>query len=96
MKHTLALITTLLASSWIHAAPEGAVDRSVQGAATPAVSVPLERILTVDGSHLIVPVSNREKDPSGMVLLGIYDGEKLVRDFTVGLPQGEEAFWLAA
>jgi hypothetical protein len=56
----------------------------------------LETILTVDESHLIVPVSNREKDPSGMVLLGIYDGEKLVRDFTVGLPQGEEAFWLAA
>ncbi|PAW67599.1 MAG: hypothetical protein B9S38_12225 [Verrucomicrobiia bacterium Tous-C4TDCM] len=35
MKHTLALITTLLASSWIHAAPEGAVDRSAQGAAKP-------------------------------------------------------------
>jgi fructan beta-fructosidase len=96
MKHTLALITTLLASSWIHAAPEGAVDRSVQGAATPAVSVPLERILTVDGSHLIVPVSNTMKDPGSMVLLGIYDGDKLVQDFTVGLPQGNEAFWLAA
>ena len=56
----------------------------------------METILTVDESHLIVPVSNIEKDPSGMVLLGIYDGDKLVQDFTVGLPQGEEAFWLAA
>jgi hypothetical protein len=69
------------------------VPRSPASAAAP---LPLETILTVDESHLIVPVSNREKDPSGMVLLGIYDGEKLVRDFTVGLPQGEEAFWLAA
>jgi fructan beta-fructosidase len=99
MKHTLTLITTLIASSLLHAAPETHVDHLAQTAAKPVPAtppVPLERILTVDGSHLIVPVSNVVRDPSGMVLLGIYDGEKLVQDFTVGLPQGDEAFWLAA
>ena len=75
------------------------VDHIVQTDTKPALPPPLvalEKMLTVDGTHLIVPVSNAAKGPSGMILLGIYDGDKLVQNFTVGLPQGDDAFWLAA
>jgi fructan beta-fructosidase len=75
------------------------VDHIVQTDAKPALAAPLvalEKTLTVDGTHLLVPVSNAAKGPSSVILLGIYDGETLVQDFTVGLPQGNDASWLAA
>jgi fructan beta-fructosidase len=58
--------------------------------------VALEKTLTVNGSHLIVPVSNNAKGPTDVILLGIYEGDALVQTFTVGLPQGNDASWLAA
>ncbi len=75
------------------------VDHIVQTDAKPALAAPLvalEKTLTVDGTHLIVPVSNAAKGPGSVILLGIYDGETLVQDFTVGLPQGDAVSWLAA
>jgi fructan beta-fructosidase len=99
MKFTVTLITALVASSLLHSAPETNGHHPARTAAKPVPAtppVPLERIMTVDGSHLIVPVSNVAKGPGSAILLGIYDGEKLVQDFTVGLPQGDQAFWLAA
>ena len=74
------------------------VDQIVQSdtdSAPLAAKVVLEKTLKVDGSHLIVPVSNTAKGPN-VVLLGIYDGATLVQDFNVGLPQGNDASWLAA
>ena len=55
----------------------------------------LEKTLTVNGSYLIVPVANYPKS-TNVLLLGIYDGDKLVQNFNVTLPQGNDAFWLAA
>ena len=59
------------------------------------VPAALEKTLTVNGSHLIVPVANYPKGTNSL-LLGIYDGGTLVQNFTVALPQGNDAFWLAA
>jgi fructan beta-fructosidase len=56
------------------------------------VTVTLEKTLTVTGSHLIVPVSNRGK----AMLLGIYDGDRLVQNFNVELPHDGDISWLAA
>lgn len=91
MKHTLTFITTLVASSLLHAASEA--DAKPSPGTTP---IPLEKILTVDGTHLIVPVSNVAKGPGASILLGIYDGDKRVQDFTVGLQQGDDPYWLVA
>jgi fructan beta-fructosidase len=57
--------------------------------------VPLEKILTVDGSHLIMPVGNYS-GKTNQTLLGIYDGQKLVQSFMVSLPHGGDPFWLSA
>ncbi len=56
------------------------------------IRIALKKTLTVGGTHLIVPVSNSGKQS----LLGIYQADTLVQSFTVALPQGDEAFWLAA
>jgi fructan beta-fructosidase len=56
----------------------------------------LEKTLTVNGSHLIVPVANNTSMPNNEMLLGIFDGESLVQSFNVRLPQGDEVSWLAA
>lgn len=74
------------------------VDQIVQsdkktGAA--AALVALAKTLTINGSHLIVPVANNPKGVKPL-LLGIYDGEKMVQSFSVSLPQTNDAFWLAA
>jgi len=58
--------------------------------------VVLEKTLTVDNSHLLVPVGNTAKGPGSSLLLGIYDGSALVQDFTVTLPQDGKPSWLAA
>ena len=51
-----------------------------------------EKTLTVTGTHLIVPVANE----GPRQLLGIYDGERLVQNFTVTLPRQGAPHWLAA
>lgn len=56
------------------------------------VLVAANKTLKVVDTHLIVPVSNSAK----VSLLGIYDGDNLIQDFTVALPQGNEAHWVAA
>jgi fructan beta-fructosidase len=63
---------------------------------TNAVSamVTLEKSLTVNGTHLLVPVSNSKR--SKALLLGIYDGDTQVQNFTITLPQDKEVSWLAA
>lgn len=69
--------------------------QSDQHAAEFPVSVagaPLEKKLTVDNSHLIVPVANKGERTQ----LGIFEGDRLVQDFTVALPQGDAPHWLAA
>lgn len=64
--------------------------------------VPLNKMLLVEGTHLIVPVCNGRdgkplpKEASNFVELGIYEGDKLIQSFSVALPQEGEAFWLAA
>ncbi len=63
---------------------------------TNAVSslVALEKSLTVNGTHLLVPVSNSKRGKA--LLLGIYEGNTLVQNFTITLPQEKDASWLAA
>lgn len=71
------------------------VDHIVQSKAAavkPVVLLNLQRTLKVDQTHLIVPVANKGKRE----LLGIYDGDRLVQNFTVALPQGNAPYWLAA
>jgi fructan beta-fructosidase len=54
--------------------------------------ITMKKTLTVDGTHLIVPVSNTGKQ----TLLGIYRGDVMVQNFAVALPSGDEPYWLAA
>jgi fructan beta-fructosidase len=78
--------------SWGHINVDHIVQTDVNTAPVP-VLVALEKTLTVDGSHLLVPVGNKAGKP---LLIGIYDGEKLVQNFNVALPQGKDSSWLAA
>jgi fructan beta-fructosidase len=78
--------------------PLRAADPAPSATPSPAPApllVPVEKTLAVDGSHLIVPVGNYE-GKTNQILLGIYDGPKLVQNFTVSLPHGNDPFWLAA
>ena len=70
----------------------------VAPAAAPApvvVTVPLATTLTISGTHLLVPIANSPRG-ANVVLLGIYDGDQLVQNFTASLPRDNETFWLAA
>ena len=67
-------------------------DKKSEAAAT---LVTLAKTFTINGSHLIVPVANNPKGVKPL-LLGLYDGDKLVQSFTVSLPQANNPFWLAA
>lgn len=72
------------------------VDHIVQSDAKSApVLVPLEKTLLVSGSHLIVPISNLGRSGQAL-LLGLYEGEKLVQSFNVVLPRDDDPHWLAA
>jgi fructan beta-fructosidase len=53
--------------------------------------------LRVDGTHLHVPVANTPR-PEGerQVLLGLYDGDRLVQNLTVTLPREHDVYWMAA
>jgi fructan beta-fructosidase len=79
-------------SGWGHINVDQIVQSDTNSAPIAAL-VMLEKMLTVDGSHLIVPVANVK---GANVLIGIYDGETLVQNFNVSLPHGDDAFWLAA
>ncbi len=68
---------------------------AVPPAAPPPPPVPMARTLAVTGSHLLVPIANYARGVN-VVLLGIYDGDKLVQNFTVSLPRDGDAFWRAA
>jgi fructan beta-fructosidase len=57
--------------------------------------VAMAKTLTVSGTHLIVPIANYARG-ADVVLLGLYDGDRLVQNFTASLPRGNDAFWLAA
>jgi hypothetical protein len=96
MNHKITLITALLIIAFLTASPNSIAGEFVQIDKPATAQMPMEKILTVDSTHLIVPISNVAKGPSSSILLGIYDGDKRVQDFTVGLPQGDEPFWLAA
>ena len=76
---------------WGHVNVDHVVQSDAKAAPAP---VRLARTLTVDGSHLIVPVANVGGDRR--IRLGIFDGAALVQDFDVALPAGDEPFWLAA
>lgn len=71
------------------------VDHITQSDTAAAAKIVLEKNLTVNGTHLIVPVCNESKRGNSF-LLGIYDGEKLVQNFTVALPNDGDAAWLVA
>ena len=91
-KTAVILIVDLRQGGWGHIN----VDQIVQSdtkAGNPLVA--LEKTLTVNDSHLIVPVGNYPKGVKALTL-GIYDGKTLVQSFTVALPQGNDAYWLAA
>ena len=79
---------------WGHISVDQIV-HSDTNAAPAATKVLLEKTITVNAGHLIVPVSNTAKGPA-IIPLGIYDGDTLVQSFDVGLPQGDDASWLAA
>ncbi|MCA8988614.1 MAG: hypothetical protein KDA78_13275, partial [Planctomycetaceae bacterium] len=54
--------------------------------------VELQKELLVNNSHLIVPVANRGKQQ----LLEIYQGDRLIQNFNVVLPEQGATSWLAA
>ncbi len=58
--------------------------------------VALSASLKVSNTHLIVPVANYPRNKTDHELLGIYDGEKLIQNFTVSLPKENDAYWLAS
>ena len=76
-------------------ADEKAAEAKVAEIKAPEVLVPLEKTLTADGTHLLVPVFNGKGNKLDLPL-GIYDGTKLVQSFSVTLPQGDQSCWMAA
>lgn len=55
------------------------------------------KFLRVNDSHLVVPVANYPRDGSGDIhRLGIFDGDRLIQDFTISLPRNDDAYWLNA
>lgn len=55
---------------------------------------PLEKTLTVDNTHLHIPVNNTS-DKQARVKVEIHDGENLIQNFDVALPDGEAPDWIA-
>ena len=87
---TLALVSSLIAQ-----ATKRPDTSAVPPAASPPPPVLMSRTLAVTSTHLIVPIANYARG-TDVVLLGIYDGDRLVQNFTASLPRGNDAFWLAA
>ncbi|MEI6716010.1 MAG: glycoside hydrolase family 32 protein [Verrucomicrobiota bacterium] len=93
------LLATFLFSSFV--ALQAAGPNTQDASAAAPARVALEKTLTVDGTHLIVPIANYHKGPNTktdprFIDLGVYDGDKLLQSFNVSLPQGSDAYWLAA
>ena len=78
-------------TGWGHISVDHLVQSKIS-AIEPIVLLNLKKTLKVDETHLIVPVANKGQRQ----LLGIYDGERLVQNFHVTLPQGNAPHWLAA
>lgn len=71
------------------------VDQIVQSDTKTPGSVVLEKTLTVNGSHLLVPVGNAAIGNNPLTLR-IYDGETIIQSFSVALPKDGEPYWMAA
>lgn len=72
------------------------VDQVVQTDTKPqGLLVSLEKMLIVNGSHLILPVGNYGVRQNELPLR-IYAGNTQVQFLNVSLPQGNDSFWLAA
>ena len=71
-------------------------DEVAKGAAPdkrgPVNRISLSTTIAVDSTHLLVPVSNAGK----RLLLGIYDGDTFVQNFSVALPKEGAPCWMAA
>ena len=67
-------------------------DTAVEG---PPPPVGAARTLVVDGTHLLVPVSNVDSR-DGRTELGLYDGDRVVQTFDVMLPPDGTPSWTAA
>jgi len=101
-KRMLAFITVLmLVPLNMLQTAESIVQANTDGEPARAL-VNLTKSLVVNGTHLIVPVCNGKdgkplpKDAPNFVVLGIYDGDKLVQSFSVSLPQFSDTSWLTA
>lgn len=58
----------------------------------PVILKTLQKGLTVDSTHLLMPVANKGE----RLLMGVYHGDRLVQNFTVALPKDDAPYWLAA
>ncbi|MEM9283330.1 MAG: sulfatase-like hydrolase/transferase [Verrucomicrobiota bacterium] len=81
---------------WGHIVVDQIFQSGQPAADSPAVvgGKPLEKTLTVDNTHLHIPVDNTA-DKQARLKLGIYDGETLVQNFDVAIPDGTPADWIA-
>ena len=68
------------------------ITQSDKNSASLMVAMTTTLKVKVDGTHLIVPVSNTGK----VFLFGIKEGDKLIQNFNLALPQADEPFWHAA
>ncbi len=91
-KSAVIQIVDKRSGGWGHINVDQIVESDTKAAVAAAV---LEKALKVTDGYLIVPVANVSKDNRNIVL-GIYNGTKLVQNFTVMLPQPGDASWLAA
>ena len=79
---------------WGHINVDQIIQSDTKGT-TGASTVLLEKTLTVNGSHLLVPVTNISKG-NKPIEIEIYDGKTRVQSFSVMLPNEGDAFWTAA
>jgi len=101
MNFILFLVTALMVCAHTLPAAESMVLGGTNHEPAPAL-VNLEKMIDVQGTHLIVPVANGKdgkpfaKDAPNFVVLGVYEGSNLVQSFTVSLPGVGDPSWLAA
>jgi fructan beta-fructosidase len=74
---------------WGHINVDNIVQSDTKAAST---RVAFSKTLKIDGTHLIVPVANGGKK----LLLGIFEGDRLIQNFHVEVPHEGQPYWLAA